>query len=341
MPLDIRTILIIKWGALGDIVASTPAIRAVRESFPRAHIVLLSNALMKQIVPAGTLADEVIVYDEGHGLSWFTEHLRIIHSLRKKKFDIVFNLRWTSDRSALLSYFSGARKRIGSGPRQMMFLYTGKISPPPGFHHEIERNLDIVTGGGATASSRRPYVCSTPDDVRFADTFFQEHGLERNHTIAIHPGASKPVRAWLPDRFAEIARACVAHFGCRVLLTWGPGEEELVTSIASMGGDGVSAGPRTGTIGRLASIIEHCGLFVSNCTGPMNVAMATSTPIIALLAATNPIDWAPNRPDDRYIKSPLDLPSYSDDEEHEAVKAIQTEAVWSLLSERWTELHHG
>ncbi|MDP2035820.1 MAG: hypothetical protein Q8L04_00435, partial [Ignavibacteria bacterium] len=141
-----KNILIIKWGALGDMVISTSAIRSVKETFPNSHVVLLSNSLMQQIAPTGSIVDELIVYDEKkyHGIKAITHLLRLILHLRKYKFDLSINLRWHSDRCAMIAYLSCAKERVSSGPHNMMGLYTTKVPFPKGRYHEVHRNLDIV-----------------------------------------------------------------------------------------------------------------------------------------------------------------------------------------------------
>jgi ADP-heptose:LPS heptosyltransferase len=340
MMTDIHKILIIKWGALGDMVISTPAIRALREAYKDTHITLLTNHLMTQIVPAGTLVDEIIFYEEKdlHGERWLIKHYQLIRKLRRRKYDLAVNLRWTSDRSALLTFLSGARYRVSSGPKRVRWLYNIRIPVPPNRYHEIHRNLDIVKALGIQVRDEHPYVYRSAEDEQWAERFFIDNGLHETLTFGIHPGSSKPVRAWLPDRFREIARKTIESHNARVLITWGPGEENLAHQVADLLSPHVIVAPETQTIGKLAAIINRCSLFLTNCTGPMNVAISTSVPVIALLASTHPLDWSPYFPEHRYIKSSLDMESYSDEDEHEAMKAITVEEVWKVIDQRWKEL---
>jgi heptosyltransferase-2 len=338
---EVRNILIIKWGALGDIIAGTPAIRAVREAYHNAHILLLSNRLMEQIVPAGTLVDELLVYEEYglKGWNWLKQHGQLIQTLRKRKLDVAINLRWCSDRTALLAFLSGARYRVGSGPREMMFLYNVKIRHPVGRYHEIHRNLDIVKALGIGVRSEVPFVVRSLDDRGFADRFFEEHSLQKYTTVGIHPGSSRPVRAWIRDRFTEIGKRFINKYDARIVITWGPGEEALARQVAEPLKPHAILSPATKTIGQLASIIERCGMIISNCTGPMNVAMAVETPVVAILGSSHPADWGPYGEIHRTIKSSLYLDGYTDDEEHQAMKAISVDEVWTVAANRWDELH--
>lgn len=325
---------------MGDMIAGTPAMRAVREAFPEGRITLLSNRLMKQIVPPGTLVDELLIYEENsvRGWKWLQEHRQLISTLRRRKFDVAINLRWCSERTALLAFLSGARYRMSSGPREMMFLYNIKVPQPVGRYHEIHRNLDIVKALGIDSHSEVPFVFRSKDDQEFATQFFAQHSLQQGTAIGIHPGASKPIRAWMPERFTDIGRRLIEKYNVRIVITWGLGEELLAQQVAEPMRPFALLSPETKTIGQLAAIIERCGLYISNCSGPMNVATAVQTPVVALLGSSDPVDWGPYGDIHRIVKSSLYREGYTDEQEHEAMKAITVEEVWDVVDKRWSEL---
>lgn len=337
---NVKNILIIKWGALGDLVASTSAIKTVRENFPHAHITLLTNKLMTQIIPLKFLVDEHIIIntDRNKIVDSAFKQLLIILKLRKKKFDLGINLRWTSERAALITYLSGAKERVSSGPKHLMKLYTIKLEHPKGRYHEIHRNLDIVKAIGCNVSDENPVVYISEEDQRFADLFFEKNKLEKTNTVCIHPGASKPIRAWMPERFAEIGKRLVKNFDANILLTWGKGEEKLVEYVSKEIGDKAIISSSTETIGRLAAMIKNCRMFFSNCTGPMNVSVAVKTPTIALLGSSHPIDWGAYGDSHVNIKSPLDLEHYSEEDEKKAMEALSTDYVWEIVKNRYSEI---
>lgn len=335
-----KKILIVKWGALGDLVASTTAIRTVRENFPDAHITLLTNPLMKQVIPPGFLVDEHIVVNTNRNKveDSVIKQLLTVFKLRRKKFDIGINLRWTSERAALITYLSGAKYRISSGPKNVMNLYTIKLQHPEGRYHEIHRNLDIVKALGCKVKDENPVVFISDDNKKFATDFFHKENLFKEKTFCIHPGASKSNRAWMPERFAEIGKRMVEKYGARVLLTWGKGEEDLVRKTASLIGENCVVSAETKSIGELAGLIANCKIFLSNCTGPMNVAVAVRTPVVALLGSSDETDWGAYGKLNVNIKSPLILDHYSDDDERKAFEAISVESVWKVIEKRWNEL---
>jgi ADP-heptose:LPS heptosyltransferase len=334
-----RRLLVIKWGALGDMVAATPALAALRHSFPQAHITLLTNTLMQQIAPPGTLADEILIHHERlHGLAALRELARVVRLLRARRFDTAVNLRWTSDRCAVLTRLSGAERRISSGPAGLLGLYTVRVPHPAGRYHEIHRNLDIARAAGAAVIDETPVVHISPEHERFADTTLAAAALRPGGFCVLHPGASRPHRAWPPERFAAIAARLHGGMGIRTVVTWGPGERQTAAAVAAAAPDGAMLSPETPTVGHLAALIRRGGIFLSNCTGPMNVAVAVRTPVVAILGSSDPTDWGPYGPLHRHIKSPLVLPGYTDEEEAQAMAAVSVGAVWELLSGRIREL---
>jgi len=338
---EIKRILIIKWGALGDIVMSTPAIRSVRENFPNAKITILTNELMKQILPEGFLNDELIfIKTKGNRVDEpFINQLKLIYQLRKRKFDLAINLRWTSERGAVLAFLSGAKYRVSSGPKNVMKLYTINATAPQGRYHEIHRNIDIVKALNLIVNDENPVVYISEQDHVFADKFFQENSLQKNNTICIHPGASRPIRAWMPERFREIAKRFSEQLDAKVVLTWGNNEEELANSIAKSQNKNIVVCKKTKSIGELAAIIKNSKMFFSNCTGPMNVAVAVNTPVVALLGSSDPTDWGAYGKDHTNIKSPLVLEHYSDEDEQKAMEMITVEHVWEILKNKWKQLN--
>ncbi len=338
-PSSIKNILIIKWGALGDMVASTPAIKAIRLNYPEAKIYLLTNKLMSQIVHAKSIVDELIINEniDDRGIKGIFALIKTILQLQRKRIDVVFNLRWTSDRCAVIARLCGAKYRVGAGPKGMMKFYNIPVNHPAGRYHEINRNLDFVKALGNKAEDTTPYIFISKEDSSFADSFFKLNNLDKDTSICIHPGASKPNRAWLPERYAEIAKRITTELNANIIITWGKNEREIA-NIVKDNNSNVIIAPMTKTVGQLAALISNCKMFISNCTGPMNVAVAVKTPVIALLGSSDPTDWGPYGDIHRIIKSPLQLEHYSDETERQAFESIDIEVVWNLVKERWIEL---
>jgi len=338
--IDIKNILILKWGALGDLIMATSTIKAIRENFPDAKITMFTNHLMNEILPEGFIVDEYIFLKKSGRYvdETFFKQLVKIWKLRKRKFDLAVDLKWKSERASVLTYLSGAKIRIGYWEKFYNKCYTHSIKHPIGRHHEVHRNLDVIKQIGLEVKEENPVVYISEADKKFTEDFFVSNSLKKNNTICIHAGASKSNRAWHPERFTQLANLLIEKYNVTILLTWGKNEFELVKKISSSLGRNAILSPSTNSISQLAAIIQNCSLFISVCTGPMNVANAVKTPVVALLGSTDPADWSPYGDVHRTIKSPLVLETYTDEDERKALDAITLESVWNVVEERWNEL---
>ena len=240
-------ILVIFYGALGDMLVATPALRGLREHYPDATITFITNTLMPQIAPAGTLANTVISCTDSELNSiFFTAKLG--RTLSHQNFDLAINLRYTSQRSALLTWLSRATVRIGAGPRSAMWCYTMKLDEPSAIHHEAYRSRDVMTALGIPVTDLRPFIHVATEHTAFAEKYFSEeqfHGEEKSLTIAIHPGASQEYRAWRPERFAEIGRRLVRDYKARIIVTWADHERNVAETVVRNIGDGAHLAPPT------------------------------------------------------------------------------------------------
>lgn len=329
-----------KWGALGDLVAATTALRALREAWPSSHITLLANPLMRQVCPPGTLIDEIIPLEKApRGLvAGARFHWRLVRRLRQGRFDLAVNLRWTSERSAVLTRLCGARLRAGSGPSRVAFLYTHRAPLPAERRHEFHRHLDILAPLGIAPRRILPFVCRAPEDVSHAEEFFRRSALRRETTVGMHPGASKPSKAWPAERYGELAGRLLKRGGVRVLVTWGPGEERLARETVDHAGSGAVLAPPTPGVGSLAALIGLCGVYVCNYSGPMNVAMAVEAPLVAL-GSTSPEDWGPFGAIHRTINRSGEQDSYTEAEQLAMMEQIGVEEVETMVMQRMGELY--
>jgi ADP-heptose:LPS heptosyltransferase len=220
-----------------------------------------------------------------------------------------------------------------------MFLYNVKSAYPQGRYHEINRNIDITKDIGAEVNSYIPYICIGETDTKYAREFYNKINLRNNGLICVHPGASREIRAWGREKFTEVIRRLIDKYNVTVILTWGPEEKLLVENIAGELGPHCTIAPETKTIGQLAAIIKESDMFISNCTGPMNVAVAVDTNVVAILGSSDPLDWGPYGSKHRIIKSPLRLDSYSDEDEERAMDQIDISSVWEIVQKRWLEIN--
>jgi lipopolysaccharide heptosyltransferase II len=200
------------------------------------------------------------------------------------------------DRSAFLSWISGAPVRIGFNDehRWRGKYYTQVVQSGPGVRHRIDRDLETLKPLNVQADSKDPQLWLTPDEINSADQLLDQLGVQRSQPIVIlQPGARYWFKAWPPERFAELADRLTTQYGCQVLIGGSNQDVDLAQQIRQLAKSGpiVIAG-RT-TIKQFAAIAKKSMLFVGNDSGAMHIASAVGTPVVALFGPSNPREWGP------------------------------------------------
>ena len=327
-------ILLIRFGSLGDVVLTTPAIRALREAFPDAYIAMLVGDRSADIVSASPHLDDVIVFRRE--VKVFSETRRAAAMLRERGFNISIDMQ-RKFRSSLLAYLSGAKLRIGYH-QPGGFLCSVKVPGTAG-KHSIDRNLDLLKPLGIAAADPEPEMFLSDEDREYADCVFQSHELTSDSlTMGLFPGAGWRSKRWPAERFAAIGDLAAREYEARVVVFGGPGEADIVDDVArSMKTSPVLMKDRV-TLRQLGAMIEKCSLFLSNDTGPMHISVAVKTPTIGLFGPGNHIGFQPIGEKHTLIRR--DMPCSpckrftGKCKDNICMKAITVDEVWEAVSGR-------
>lgn len=270
---------------LGDAVMTLPAVQRLREGCPRASITLMGPPGLASLWQADPRVDAYIPTPDGG--PW-----RAAAAIRAADFDVA--LVFPS------SFRAGSECLLGDVPRRIGYAGHGRgwmlsevvpRTPVEGKRHQAHDYLDLVAAVGGNPELCAPHVFVSAEDRAFAA---EAAGLRGCGVIGIHAGARYgPAKRWPSDRFAEVAKA-FADRGCRILLFGGQDERGLVASIAERaGGKGIADLAGRTTLGQLAATLQCCDVVVSNDTGPMHLAAAVGTPVVAVFGSTDPDRTAP------------------------------------------------
>jgi heptosyltransferase-2 len=301
-----RRILLIRTDRIGDVLLSTPAIKAAREAYPNAHIAMMVRPYAADIVDGNPYLDEVILYDkDGEHKSIFGT-LRFVVGLRKKRFDLAVILHPTN-RSNMIPFLAGIPERVGYDKKGGIFL-TKKLEDVKhiGQKHEIDYNLDVLRAAGIEAKDRALYMPVRAGDERIIDRFFLLNDLDKKDTvIAIHPGASCPSKRWPAYRFGRVADELIDRHKVRVVIIGGPADLKTVRETES----GMLHRPiilsEDHSLGEVAALLKRCKIFISNDSGPVHIAVAVGTPVISIFGrldpGLSPTRWGPVGPRDIVI----------------------------------------
>lgn len=286
-----RNVLIIKLRYIGDVLLATPTVRAIKTALPDVRVTMMLNRGTEDVLSGNPDIDEIVVLDKGS----LAAQSQLIAGLRRRRFDTVIDLT-DGDRSAFLSWISGAPVRIGFNDehRWRGRYYTQVVQPLPGVQHRIDRDLEALKPMSIQAGSKEPQLWLTPEEVNSADQLLDQLGVQRSQPIVVlQPGARYWFKAWPPDRFAELADRLMSQYGCQVLLGGSDQDIDLAQQIRQVAKSKpiIMAG-RT-TIKQFAAIAKKSALFVGSDSGAMHIAAAVGTPMVALFGPSNPDEWGP------------------------------------------------
>jgi ADP-heptose:LPS heptosyltransferase len=334
-PNSVNRILIIKRGALGDLLAGTAGIGLLRREFKNAHICLLSDVLAFSICPPGTIVDEII--NEKEYLKTKAGYINLLKLIRRRKFDLIVNMRWVSEISGVLTLMGASKYTAGAGSWWLRKLYS--FAPPLSNEeancHEYLLNIRIAAAVGLVASEPKLYLHQSPTDIEFAENFYKSASLDPSKTLIVTPIASTPLKAWPAERFVETAKKFIDQFDAHIAITFAPHDEHEAMAIKNAIGPNALLAPKT-TVNQLASIISKAPLCLCNNSGIMHVAFAVNTPVVCINTS---IGWAPYGD---WNVAVTQLPKGEDHfnnrrltnyQTQELLKQISVERVWKALAE--------
>ena len=274
--------LIVRLGSLGDVVHAIPAVAALRSRHPGAGIDWVVDPRYVELLKLVPCIDRCIPLDPR--ASW-SGMLRAIRELRRTRYDAAIDLQGLL-KSAVLARAAGARRTIGF-PRAHLreplarLFYTE--TPDPGdAPHVIHKGLALTASLGASGATVA-FPLTVPRSSA-ADAVIARLGS--GGYALINPGAAWPNKRWPPKRFGALAAAIRERRGLLSLVLWGPGEESLASAVVAASRGAAELAPVT-SITDLVAIAKGASLLVSGDTGPLHIAAAVGTPIVALFGPTS------------------------------------------------------
>jgi lipopolysaccharide heptosyltransferase II len=295
----VKRILCVRLDTLGDVLMTTPAIRALKQSSPGRQITLMTSSSGAE---AGRLApdvDGVVIYD-APWMKATRSHvtpqpdLQLVESLRQGAFDaaVIFTVYSQSALpAAMLCYLADIPRRLAhcrENPYQLLTDWVRETEPETCLRHEVRRQLDLVATVGAHTDNERLSV-AIPKKANASVGDLLAGVMEPGKPwVVVHPGATAASRRYPPEGFATVARRVVQELGYEVIFTGTEPERELIDQIqADMG---VPSRSLVGALDlpALAALLARASLLISNNTGTVHVAAAVGTPVVDLYALTNP-----------------------------------------------------
>lgn len=351
-------LLCVRLDSLGDVLMTSPAIRALKESRPDRHITLLtsrSGAKGATLVPE---IDELIVFDA----PWMKHPPHdqdaalltgLVNRLRARRFDaaVIFTVYTQSPLpAATVCFLAEIPRRLAhcrENPYLLLTDWVREIEPEQKVRHEVRRQLDLVAHVGCAVGNERLSLRTLPADRLRVLRLLHGLGVKTERAwLVIHPGASAPSRRYPCEHFAEVATALVRDQGWQVVFTGDEGERPLIEQIqleAAVRSYSLAGRLR---IGELAALLQLAPLLISNNSGPVHLAAGVGTPVVDLYALTNP-QHTPWQVRSRVLS--YDVPcrncyqSVCPEGHHDCLRRVPPDAVVAavldLLTERIGDVH--
>lgn len=259
---------------LGDAVMSLPTLQSLKKMQPQAHVAVLTKAAFADLYRGAPYVDEVLAHERGGVGAW----MKTVKGLKKRKFDAAIVLP-RSFSAGLLAWSARIPRRIGYAGGGRTKLLTESPTPLER-KHRVYYYHHLLSVLGEPPAVQAPKIEIPADAQAWA-----AEKMPDGPWIGFNPGATYgAAKQWFPDRFIELGKK-LSKRG-RLLVVGGPAEAELGEKVAA-GIGGICIAGKT-TIMQLSAAIARCDLFVTNDTGPMHVADAVGTPMVAIFG---PTDW--------------------------------------------------
>lgn len=334
-----QSILIVKLSSLGDVIHTLPAARAIKAAHPTARLGWAVEQAHAEVLRGQPFLDDVFIWPRGRKHAWW----KFIRALRGTRWDLAIDFQGLM-RSALVTRLSGARRRVGFSPGRELahWFYNERVPRGSLERHAVERSLDLAAAVGAsvaglriprtyldqdaggseparmapgsrpTLEPRLPFVnpftlYPSQEDQRAVDQWTHEQGWVpgRDRLVLLHPHCRKEANRWPAARFVELARGLLAEPRVRVALVGGPGARPLCDEISQpLGNVAWRADGRFSLLGS-ASLFQRASLLITGDTGPMHLAVATQTPVVALFGPASPLRTGPYASDAVVLREPL------------------------------------
>ena len=303
-------ILLVRLRQIGDVVFTTPAIHALRDRFPDAHLSYIVEPAAAPIVAGNPHLNQVIVAPRARGLRGLLDDLALGRRLRADRYDLAIDFHG-GPRASLLTWLSGAPERLGYDVIGRGWMYTRRIARPRALRprHSVQNQWDLLAPLGVAPADRSAFPVEMPADAGAAAEVARRltgAGVAAgDRLIVVHVSAGNPFRRWPAAHFVDlIASLAAGDPSRRVIVTSGPSEGDAAGRVIAeaqtrLGGQRARQVLTCGefSLAELRALLDRASIYIGGDSGPLHVAATTGVPIVGLYGPTLPIRSAPWRAD--------------------------------------------
>ena len=294
-------ILIVKLSAIGDVIHTLPSLAALRRLYPEAHITWVIEDASSDLIAGHPYLDRVIV---SHRRQWvrnlkkgrITKPLReiraFIDDLRRRPYDLVIDFHGLIKSAAIVLLSSGKRKLGYDSMQELSGLFLNEKIPEDMHKHAVDRYLDFLRYLGADVGKPEFLIPIGEENINRAGELLQRNEIDKKDSfVAVSPAALWDTKLWADERFAALSDRISEELKVSVVFTGSErGKLENIQSL--MKTPSVNLGGKT-TLRDLAYLYQRSALLITTDSGPMHIAAAVGTPVIALFGPTDPLRTGP------------------------------------------------
>ena len=299
----IRNIIVLQVQNVGDSVAFTPALRAIRRRFPNARIDLLCSPISAEFYAKCPHVDNVLLDHWFHPrVRELAKEVQLIRRLRATRYDLaICDASEISASHALAALLTGAPMRVGFSTQNRGFLYTSQLETRSDMSF-IEDNLTIAEALEADESSRDVECYFDDRDDQYARRLIPPH--DGKPLVAIHPVSNWQSKTWLAERWASLADALILSYNATVVFVGTAGERDYIDAVrARMSASAASIAGAT-TLSQLGAFLAHCELFIGTDSGPRHIAAGSRRQQVTLMSSQDyRTRWDFRRPNETILRT--------------------------------------
>lgn len=287
-------ILIVEVNWLGDVLFSTPAIKALRKKFPDSHIACLILPRVKEILERNPHLNELIINDEQGIHKGLSGKMKLAQELKEKRFELAVFFHRSFTR-ALMAYWAGIPERVGYSTWKRAFLLTHPL-PMPGKDslHRVDYYLNIVSALGSDSEDRFYEFFTAEEDRKFIDNFFQDEEISGgDFVVCLNPGGNWLPKRWPKEHFAQLADRLRDEYKAKVIFSGSQDDVLLIKEISTMMKYPPAVAAGKTSLRQSACLFKRADVVVSADSGPLHIAASAGANIIALFGPTSRLITGP------------------------------------------------
>ena len=341
-----RRILAINLKHLGDVLLATPALHALKTTFPGSKIYALVRQGAEEMLTFNPDLEEVLTFERGQGfIAPMLSEWRLIRQVRRIRPDFVLEM-GNGDREAILGLLSGAKIRVGYDPRGSGLLGRRRLLThavgQDWQKHVVESYLDLVRAVGVEPRDTHLRLFFHREDEETVEGLLGRHGVSPSDLlVTIHPTARWFFKCWTDAGFAEVADHLVVRHGAKVAVTSGQAgrEVEKAKRVIALAKSPLMDLAGRLTLKQLAALIARSRLFLGVDSAPMHVAAAVRTPVVTLFGPSREQNWRPWGDGHHVLKRddhcrPLANPACVETKRCECLETLTVEEVAAAVTEQ-------